>query len=232
MEVYNKLGIKEWALEDRPREKLLQKGMSSLSDAELIAILIGSGSNRESAVDLAKKILFDNKNNLSLLGKCSIDDLKNRYHGIGEAKAISIVAALELGRRRNQLEPMSQPQITSSKQVFDLFQPIMQDIPHEEFWILLLNRSNKIITKHRISQGGITGTVIDVRLIMKKSIDSLATSVILCHNHPSGNLKPSQADIEITNKMSEAGKILDIPVLDHVIVTDNAYFSFADESIM
>ena len=229
---YQKLGIKELALEDRPREKLIQKGIQSLSDAELIAILIGSGSNKESAVELSKKILHFNQNNLVQLGKCTIEDLKNRFHGIGEAKAITIIAAMELGRRRNQHEPLSLPQITSSKQVFNLFHPIIGDLPHEEFWILLLNRSNKVISRQRISQGGITGTVIDVRIIMKTAINFSSTSIILCHNHPSGNLKPSQADIDITKKMSDAGKVLDIPVLDHVIVADNNYFSFVDEAMI
>lgn len=227
-----KLGIKDWAIEDRPREKLLQKGIQSLSDAELIAILIGSGSVKESAVDLSKKILHAYQNNLSQLGKCSIDDLKNRFHGIGEAKAISIIAALELGRRRNASESINLDQIKSSNDVFELFHPIINDLTHEEFWILLLNQSNKVITKQKISQGGIAGTVIDVRIILKKALDNMATSIILSHNHPSGNLQPSKADIDITTKMLKAGNVLDIPVLDHIIVADNHYFSFADEGMM
>ncbi|MBN2167360.1 MAG: DNA repair protein RadC [Marinilabiliaceae bacterium] len=232
MENSGKLGIKEWAVEDRPREKLIQKGIQSLTDAELIAILIGSGSTKESAVDLSKKILHAYQNNLSNLGRCAVDDLKNRFHGIGEAKAITIVAALELGRRRNLSENLKPSQIKTSKEVYDLFHPIINDLSHEEFWILLLNNSNKVIAKHKISQGGIAGTIIDVRLIMKRAVDNMATSIILCHNHPSGNLQPSQADINITKKLNDAGKILDIPILDHIIVADNRYFSFADEGLM
>lgn len=232
MEENNRLRIKEWAEEDRPREKLLTKGLSSLSDAELIAILLGSGSSRESAVDLSKKILRDYQNNLSALGKCSVEDLKNRYHGVGEAKAISIVAAMELGRRRNQADQITRTQINSSRQVFEIFHPVLSDLPHEEFWILLLNRSNRVISKVRISQGGIAGTVIDVRLIMKRAVDQLATAIILCHNHPSGNTTPSQADIDITQKLSNAGKTMDIPVLDHLIIAENSYFSFADEGML
>jgi DNA repair protein RadC len=229
---YQHLSIKEWALEDRPREKLLEKGMASLSDAELLAILIGSGSPQESAVELSKKILKDCNHNLHELGKKTVPDLKNRYHGIGTAKAIAIVSALELGRRRKDETPQQRPKIQSSQQVADIFQPLIADIAHEEFWILLLNRSNKVIHKFKVSQGGIAGTVIDVRLIMKSAINHLASSIILCHNHPSGNRLPSDADNQITQKLQEAGKIMDIPVLDHIIVTDKSYFSFADEGKM
>ncbi len=232
MSEYNHLSIKEWALEDRPREKLISKGISSLSDAELLAILIGSGSSKESAVDLSKKILKDCNNNLNELGKKSIADLKKRYHGVGDAKAISIVAALELGRRRKIDGFYEKPKIRTSSDVFDLMQPILGDIPHEEFWILLLNRSNTVITKFKISQGGISGTIIDVRLILKPAIDNLASSIILCHNHPSGNTLPSNADENITKKISDSADIMDIKVIDHIIVIDKSYFSFADEGKM
>ncbi len=226
---YEHLRIKEWALEDRPREKLIHKGLSSLSDAELLAVLIGSGNAKESAVDLAKKILKDCNNNLNELGKKGISDLKRAYLGIGDAKAISIVAALELGRRRKLQENFRRPKISSSHDVFNIMQPILGDLPHEEFWVLLLNRSNKVITKFKISQGGVSGTVIDVRIILKPAIENLASSIVLCHNHPSGNIYPSEADEKITDKVSEAADIMDIKVLDHLIVTDENYFSFADE---
>lgn len=229
---YEHLRMKEWALEDRPREKLISKGLSSLSNAELLAILIGSGSAKESAVDLAKKILKDCNNNLNELGKKNVADLKKTYHGIGYAKAITIVAALELGRRRKEQGGLRRPKIGSSEDVFGLMQPLLGDIPHEEFWVLLLNRSNTVITKFKLSQGGVSGTVIDVRLILKPAIENLASSIILCHNHPSGNIYPSDADEKITQKVSEAADVMDIKVLDHVIVTDRSYFSFADEGRM
>ncbi|WP_430817113.1 RadC family protein [Carboxylicivirga sp. RSCT41] len=226
------LSIKEWALEDRPREKLIYKGLASLSDAELLAILIGSGSARESAVELSRKILRDCNNNLNALGKKTVKDLKTSYHGIGDAKAICIVASLELGRRRKLQESEERQKISTSKDVSDIFQPILGDLPHEEFWVLMLNRSNKVIAKNKVSQGGISGTVIDVRLILKSAIDHLASSIILVHNHPSGNRQPSEADSRITKKMSEAGRIMDIPVLDHVVVTENSYFSYSDEGMI
>lgn len=232
MAPYEHLSIKEWALEDRPREKLLVKGMASLSDAELLAIVLGSGSSKESAVELAKKILKDCGNNLNELGKKTVADLKSKYHGVGDAKAISVVACLELGRRRKLQDVNRRLKITQSRDVFDIFQPILGDLPHEEFWVLLLNRSNKVLTRYKISQGGIAGTVIDVRLILKSAIDNLASSIILCHNHPSGNMQPSDMDRQITQKMKEAGKIMDIPVLDHIIITESAYYSFADEGEM
>ena len=225
---YTNLKIKDWAVEDRPREKLLQKGILSLSDAELIALLIGSGTHNESAVELAKKILKNANNNLNELGKHEIKDLQ-KNKGIGEAKAITIMAALELGRRRKISDIVDKQKITSSADVFTLFQPILGDLPHEEFWILLLNRSNKIIYRVKISQGGISGTVIDVRLILKIAIEKLASSIILCHNHPSGNRMPSDADETITQKLIEGGKLLDIKVLDHIIIADTQFFSFADE---
>lgn len=231
MAEYKNLSIKDWSLEDRPREKLLQKGIATLSDAELIAIIIGSGNRDESAVGLSKRILSSVNHNLNELGKLTIDDLQ-KHKGIGEAKAISIVSALELGRRRKHSEIIDKQKITTSREVFEVFHPLLADLPHEEFWIILLNRSNKIIEKLRISQGGISGTVTDVRLIMKTGIEKLASTLILCHNHPSGNTKPSDADISITQKIKEAGTIMDITLLDHIIITDGSYYSFADEGLL
>ena len=232
MSEHNKLCIKEWAEEDRPREKLLSKGITALSDSEIIAILIGSGSAKESAVELSKKILHDHQYNLNELGRRTVNELKTRYHGIGEAKAISILAALELANRRSHQEFEDRKKITSSSQVFDFFQPIMSNLSHEEFWILMLNRANKIINSHRISQGGISGTVIDVRIIMKIAIENQSTALILCHNHPSGNTEPSKEDIEITKRIIDSGKIMDIAVLDHIIVGEQSYYSFADEGLL
>ncbi|MQY78742.1 MAG: DNA repair protein RadC [Bacteroidetes bacterium] len=231
MAEYKNLTIKDWALEDRPREKLLSKGLSSLTDAELIAILIGSGNKNESAVELAKKILKAVKNNLNELGKLTVEDLMT-LKGIGEAKAITIIAALELGRRRKLADIMEKKKISGSKDVFEFFQPVLADLPYEEFWILLLNRSNKIIEKFKISQGGISGTVIDVRMILKNAIEKLASSIILCHNHPSGNLQPSEADKKITTKLKDAANIMDMQVLDHLIITDSSFYSFADEGML
>ena len=231
MAEYKNLTIKDWALEDRPREKLLSKGLSSLTDAELIAILIGSGIKNESAVELAKKILKAVKNNLNELGKLTVEDLM-ASKGIGEARAITIIAALELGRRRKRADIMEKKKISGSKDVFEFFQPVLADLPYEEFWILLLNRSNKIIEKFKISQGGISGTVIDVRMILKNAIEKLASSIILCHNHPSGNLQPSEADKKITTKLKDAAMIMDMQVLDHLIITDSSFYSFADEGIL
>jgi DNA repair protein RadC len=230
MEDY-KPSIKFWALEDRPREKLMKKGLSSLSDAELIAILIGSGIKNESALEISRKILTGSSNNLNELAKLSIHELR-RTKGIGMARAISIVAALEIGRRRKIEDVIQRGKISGSRDVFDLFLPILGDIPHEEFWVLFLNRSNLIIDKAKISQGGIAGTVTDIRIIMKQAIDKLAVSIILCHNHPSGNLKPSEADSRITKKLKDSGEILDVAVLDHIIVSNASYFSFADEGLM
>lgn len=225
-----KLSIKDWAVEDRPREKLIAKGLQSLSDAELIAILIGSGNREETAVELSKQILKSADNNLNTLGKLNLNDLQ-KFKGIGEAKAISIVAALELGRRRKLSEIIEKKVIRSSKDIFEYFHPTLADLPHEEFWVVFLNQSNKIISKYKVSQGGIAGTVIDVRLIMKAAIEKLASGIILCHNHPSGNLNPSKSDIDITKKLRNAGEIMEIKVLDHIIVTDKSHFSFADEGI-
>lgn len=223
--------IKNWAEGDRPREKLMLKGETSLSDAELIAILIGSGNMEESAVQLSQRILSGAGNNLNALGKFSVKQLM-KYKGIGEAKAITIVAAMELGRRRRHEEAVVKKKITSSTSAYELMQPIIGDLDHEEFWIIYLNNSHKIIHKGQISKGGITGTVVDVRLVLKNALEQGATALVLAHNHPSGTLKPSDADIVLTKKLKTAGESLDIKVLDHLIVTQKAYFSFADEGLL
>ncbi len=225
------MDIKSWAEEDRPREKLILKGKSSLSEAELIAILIGSGTASLSAVDLAKQILQHTGNNLNDLARLTIKDLM-KFKGIGEAKAISIVAALELGRRRKDVEHLKKPKISSSTDVYEYMKAHLLDLSHEEFWVILLNRANKIIKCQRVSSGGVSGTVADPKIIFKIALDELSSSIILVHNHPSGNLKPSQADLSLTKKLKEAGKVLEIPVLDHIIFTDEKYFSFADENMM
>lgn len=229
--MYKKLSIKDWAVEDRPREKMLSKGIRSLSDAELIAILIGSGNMEESAVEVSRRILSSVNNNLYELGKKSIVDLQ-KFKGIGPAKAITIAAAMELGRRRKESEPDEKPKITTSADAANIFKPLLSDLPHEEFWVLFLNRNNLVLDKMMVSKGGLTGTIIDVRIILKTALDKLACSLILCHNHPSGNLNPSEADKEITRKLKEAGKHMDIPVLDHLIIANDAYFSFADEGLI
>jgi len=223
--------IKSWALDDRPREKLLQKGKLSLTDAELIAILIGSGNKNESAVELSKKILSQHQNNLNILGKLSVAQLM-QFKGIGEAKAISIIAAMELGRRRRSEDALELIKISSSNSVFEVLQPILGELNHEEFWILYLNNANKIIEKFQISKGGITGTLVDVRITLRKALELGAVSLILAHNHPSGNLNPSEADKPLTQKLKIAAERLNIKVLDHLIVTEKSYFSFADEGLM
>ena len=222
--------IPNWSEDDKPREKLMLKGKSVLSDAELIAILIGSGSRNESAVDLSKRILASVDNNLNALGKLSLSQLMN-FKGIGEAKAISIIAALELGRRRRTEDAVELKKVTSSKIIFEIMQPIIGELPHEEFWIIYLNNSNKVISKSQLSKGGITGTLVDVRLVFKTALEMGATGLILCHNHPSGTLIPSDADKQITKKLKLAGDSLEIKVLDHLIVTEKNYFSFVDEGI-
>lgn len=227
----NKLGIKSWAEEDRPREKMMDKGRHVLTEAELIAILIGSGSRDETAVELSKRILSSVGNNLNALGKLNINDL-TRFKGIGEAKAVSVVAALELGRRRNETEIIKRNKITSSKDVFDILKPILIDLPFEEFWLLILNRANLVIKKEMISRGGVSGTVVDTKIIFKAAIENYASSIIICHNHPSGNLKPSEADIRITKNIKEAGKLMEIPLLDHLIVAETGFYSFADEGML
>jgi len=223
--------IKNWAQDDQPREKLLYKGKAALSDAELVAILIGSGNREESAVALCKRILASVDNNLSELGKLSVEQLIE-FKGIGEAKAITITAALELGRRRRGEEALQKNKIASSASVFELMQPIIGELQHEEFWIIYLNNSNKVIQKNQLSKGGITGTLVDVRLVLKNALQVGATGLILVHNHPSGTLKPSEADKQITLKLKTAAQSLDIKVLDHLIITEKAYFSFADKSLL
>lgn len=223
--------IKYWAEDDQPREKLMLKGKATLSDAELIAILIGSGSRNESAVELSKRILKSVDNNLNALGKLGHKQLTT-FKGIGDAKAVTISAAMELGRRRREEDPLDLKKITSSKAVFEIMQPLIGELPHEEFWIIYLNNSNKVIYKTQLSKGGLTGTVVDVRLVYKTALEHNAVGIILVHNHPSGTLIASDADKQVTRQLKTAGIALDIKVLDHVIVTEHSYMSFADEGIL
>lgn len=225
------LNIKSWSPEDRPREKLILKGTQALSDAELIAILIGSGTTTMSAVDLSKKILQGVNNNLHDLARLSLKDLM-KLKGIGEAKAITIIAALELGRRRKEIDPEEKPKITSSKDAYDIIKMHLLDLPHEEFWIMLLNRANRVMRKVQISQGGVAGTVADPKIIFKSALEELASGIIIAHNHPSGNLTASQADIDLTKKLKDGGRLLEIQVLDHIIIAGQKYFSFADEGLL
>lgn len=223
--------ISSWAEDDRPREKLIHKGKAALSDAELLAILLRSGTANETAVDVSKKILRHCSNNLAELSKMTVHELMT-LKGVGLAKALSIIAALELGRRRRETDIRIKQTITGSRDVFEYFQSELADGIYESFWILLLSRANKIIRKISVSEGGISGTVADPKKIFKLSIDHNAVAIILCHNHPSGNIRPSEADIQLTRKLSEGGKLLDISVLDHIIIGDSNYFSFADEGMM
>jgi DNA repair protein RadC len=225
------LSIKYWSDDDKPREKLIQKGRSVLSDTELMAILIGSGSRNESAVELSKRILASANNSLNELGKLSIKQLM-QFKGIGEAKAVTIAAALEVGRRRRGEVARKITKITSSKSVFELLQPKIGELQHEEFWIVYLNNSNKVLQTKQLSKGGITGTLVDVRLVMRQALELGSVALILAHNHPSGTLKPSNADKQITQKLKAAAQALDLKVLDHLIITQKAYFSFADEQIL
>lgn len=229
-ETLGNFSIKYWAEDDQPREKLMLKGKAALSDAELIAILIGSGSRNESAVELSKRILGSVDNNLGALGKLSLQQLMN-FKGIGEAKAVTIAAAMELGRRRRDEDGVELKKITTSKAVFDIMQPIIGELPHEEFWIIYLNNSNKVIYKSQISKGGITGTVVDARVVFRTALEHNAVALILVHNHPSGVLQASEPDKQVTRQLKTAGASLDIKVLDHVIVTERAYLSFVDEGI-
>ena len=224
--------IKEWSTDDRPREKMLAKGRQTLTDSELLAIILGSGSKGESAVDLSKRILRDHNNNLNELGKITIKELVKKYKGIGEAKAINIIAALELGRRRQDTDPLERSTIKTSKDAFNILYPLVADLPHEEFWILLCNRANKVIHSQSIGRGGVASVAVDVKIILKSALEHLASSIVLCHNHPSGNLKPSNEDIKITKRLKEAGALLDITVIDHIIIGDMNYYSFADEGIL
>ena len=232
MQIYDEnITIKRWAEEDRPREKLRIQGRRSLSDAELIAILIGSGSRTESAVELSKRILYTCDKDLNQLARLSISEL-SKFKGIGEDKAIAIVAALELGRRRKELVPAELVQISTSIDVYELIASQFKDLNHEEFWILLMNRANRVTSKHLISKGGQAGTIADPKIIFNIALENHAASIILAHNHPSGNLKPSHSDVELTKKLRSAGQFLDLPVLDHLIISDNGFLSFADEGIL
>ena len=223
--------IKSWAEEDRPREKMLAKGKEALSNAELIAILIGSGNNEESAVDLSRRILRDSNDNLIELSRLSLNDLM-KYKGIGDAKAVSIAAALELGRRRRFSEALEKPCIKNSEIAYECFYAHLSDLGHEQFWIMLLNNANKVIKLEKIGVGGMTGTSADPKKIFKSALENNATSIMLCHNHPSGNVVPSNADKQITNNLIKAGQFLEIKILDHIIIGNDNYFSFADEGLM
>lgn len=225
------LPIKSWSPDDRPREKLMLKGTGALSDAELLAILIGTGSGKSTALDLSKRILDCVEHRLPELAKLKPKDL-TRIKGIGPAKAITIVAAMELGRRRKETDPVEKPKVGSSQEAYDLLCGDLIDLPHEEFWVLLLNRANRLIRKHRISEGGVSGTVADPKVIFKSALDHLASGIIVAHNHPSGNRTASQSDIDLTRKLKEAGKFLEIQLLDHLIVCGPKYFSFADEGML
>jgi DNA repair protein RadC len=228
MEDGERLRIKEWAVEDRPREKMLLKGVSSLSDAELIAILIGSGNSKETAVQLSQRILNGASNNLNALGKLTVKEL-TKYKGIGEAKAITIAAAMELGRRKSISDPPERKTVKCSKDAFDCFYPLLCDLPHEELWVALTSSASKVIEKIKVSQGGLNETASDLRFVMKAAINATCHGIILCHNHPSGNLQPSAQDDMLTGKLQEAAKLLNIKLLDHIIISDKTYYSYADE---
>lgn len=224
------LTIKEWNADDRPREKMLAKGISALSDAELLAILISTGTKSLSALDLARAVLQSAGNNLNQLGKFTVADLL-KTNGIGKAKAVTIMAALELGRRRQGID-RDQIEIKSSIDAFNVMQPIVGDLPHEEFWVLFLNTGNRLIDKACVGRGGINATTVDVRIVMKMAVEKLAASLLLVHNHPSGSLTPSGEDKKLTNRIIEAGKLLDVRVLDHVVIADKKFFSFADQAML
>jgi DNA repair protein RadC len=231
MSSYQTQALKSWAVEERPREKVMANGIQYLSNAELLAIIVGSGTRNITAVELARRILLKSGNNLHELGRQSLGDLI-KVKGVGPAKAISIMAAMELGRRRAGMQHVEKIAVKSSETVFNLFHPMLGDLEHEEFWLLMLNRSNKILGRFKVSQGGLSGTVIDTRIILKKALDNLASSIIVCHNHPSGNNQPSDADVKITEKLKKAAEMLEIKLLDHVIIADKSYFSFADEGLI
>ena len=231
MNRYNSHALTTWAVEDRPREKVMANGVQYLSDSELLAILLGSGTKNMTAVELARLILKGAGNNLQQLGRLGIGDLV-RIKGVGPAKAITILAAMEMGRRRAGIQHPEKIPVKSSETVFSLFHPLMGDLEHEEFWLLMLNRANRVLGRYKVSQGGLSGTVIDTRIILKKALDNLASSIIVCHNHPSGNNQPSDADVKITEKLKKAAEMLEIKLLDHVIIADKSYFSFADEGLI
>ena len=224
----NKLKISEWAEEDRPREKMASLGAETLSNAELLAILIGSGSTEESAVELMKRILADCNNNLNTLGKRNISELCV-YNGIGEAKAISILAACELGKRRQMETPEERPDLGTATRIYNHMRPVMQDLDVEEFWVLLLNQHYRLIKKIRISHGGITETAVDIRIIIREAVLANATILVVCHNHPSGNISPSRQDDELTRSIKRACELMRIHFLDHVIVTDGQYYSYHEQ---
>jgi DNA repair protein RadC len=228
MNMTERLTITQWAEEDRPREKMMMHGASALSNAELLAILIGSGNAEESAVELMRKVLNDYHNNLNELGKASIEDLC-RYKGIGSAKAISILAASELGKRRKEEAVKERVTILSSKDVYDCFYPLMCDLPTEEFWVLMLNQASKIIDKVKISAGGLSATAVDVRCILREALVKRASAIVLCHNHPSGNIRPSKEDDLLTRHVAQASECMDIRLVDHIILTDGAFYSYSDE---
>jgi DNA repair protein RadC len=231
MNKYKPLALSTWAVEERPREKVMANGVQYLSDAELLAILLGSGTRNTTAVELARIMLKDAGNNLYLLGRMGMEELV-RIKGVGPAKAIAVMAALELGRRRSGMQNPGKITVKSSETVFRLFFPLMGDLDHEEFWLLMLNRANRVLGRYKVSQGGLSGTVIDTRIILKKALDNLASSIIVCHNHPSGNKQPSEVDVKITEKLRKAAEIIEIKLLDHVIIADKSYFSFADEGLI
>ena len=225
------LNLKSLAQDDRPREKLVALGRQSLSDAELLAIILGSGNKTETAVQLAQRMLHQNKNNINEVAKLSLNDLK-KFKGIGIVKAINIAASFELGRRKSDLDSLERIKITSSKTAYQLLQKRLSDLPHEEFWLLILNRANQVIKEEFISKGGITGTIVDVRLICKSAIENNASGIIIAHNHPSGQIIPSKQDKEITIKLKSALILFDVSLLDHLIIGDLNYFSFADENLL
>jgi len=231
MKTYHSHALTTWAVEERPREKVMANGVQYLSDSELLAILLGSGTRNQTAVELARTILQVSGNSLQTLGRQSIRELV-RIKGVGPAKAIILLAAMELGRRRAGMHPAEKIPVKSSKTVFNLFHPLLGDLDHEEFWLLMLNRANRVLGRYKVSQGGLSGTVIDTRIILKKALDNLASSIIVCHNHPSGNMQPSDADVKITGKLKKAAEMLEIKLLDHVIIADKSYFSFADEGLI
>ena len=231
MKTYQSNALKTWAVEERPREKVLANGVQYLSDTELLAILLGSGTRNKTAVELAREMLRDSGNNLDDLARVSLEDLL-KVKGVGPAKAISVLAAMELGRRRTGMSQVEKVPVKSSETVFNLFHPLLGDLDHEEFWLLMLNRAHKVLGRFKVSQGGLSGTVIDTRIILKKALDNLASSIIVCHNHPSGNIRPSDADVKITEKLKKASEMLEIKLLDHVIIADKSYFSFADEGLI
>jgi DNA repair protein RadC len=231
MKKENSMPITEWNLDDRPREKLISKGSDALSDSELVAILIGSGNREESAVGLSKRILASVNNNLNELARLSISQLTS-FKGIGEAKAITIITAITLGKRLQVERALINPSVSSSKSICDIMQPKIGNLQHEEFWVLFLNNSNTVINMVQLSKGGLTGTVVDIRMLFKKAMELLSVAIIVCHNHPSGKLTPSEADKKLTQKIKVAGETLDIKLLDHLIITEKDYLSFADEGIL